>query len=318
MTQYQNDKPIVMIGECMLELVHQDASTLKRGYAGDTFNASVYMKRAFAELNVNFMSCIGNDPVSDQFVELMNKEKLGQDFIEIDPSHHMGVYLVKTDENGERSFVYWRSDSAARRLMHNLTEQTKTHLHKAKLVFFSGISLAILNESQRLAFFDLLQSLKTAGVKLAFDPNYRPSLWASEEIARDAIQQAFEVADILLPGIEDFELFGLSTTQQILQFLQQAKFDELILKDGPNSVLAYTPSEHFEVEIVPNPKVVDTTSAGDSFAGIYLGARAKKISMRESIKLASIVAKEVTCHKGAIVPEAAFRPFWQNLATKIQ
>lgn len=318
MNQQQNDKPIVMIGECMLELVHQDASTLKRSYAGDTFNASVYMKRAFADLNVNFMSCIGSDPVSAQFVELLETENLGQDFIEIDPSRHMGAYLVKTDENGERSFVYWRSDSAARRLMQNLTEQTKTHLHNAELVFFSGISLAILNESERLELFDLLQSLKTAGVKLAFDPNYRPSLWESEDNARKAIQKAFELSNVLLPGIEDFELFGLSTTDQILQFLRQAGFDELILKDGPNSVLAYTPSEHFEVEIVPNPKVVDTTSAGDSFAGIYLGARAKQLSMKESIELASIVAKEVTCHKGAIVPEADFRPFWQNLAAKIQ
>lgn len=317
MTQQKNDKPIVMIGECMLELVHKDASTLKRGYAGDTFNASVYMKRAFAEHNVNFMSCIGNDPVSDQFVELMKKERLGQGFIEIDPSRHMGAYLVKTDENGERSFVYWRNDSAARRLMQNLTEQTKTHLHNAKLVFFSGISLAILNDSERLEFFGLLQNLKTAGVKLAFDPNYRPSLWVSEDSARKAIQHAFEVADILLPGIEDFELFGLSTTEEIVDFLRRAEFDELILKDGPNSVLAYSPNEHFEVEIVPNPKVVDTTSAGDSFAGIYLGARAKGIGMRESIELASLVAKEVTCHKGAIMQKADFTPFWQNLSAKM-
>ena len=41
------------VGECMVELRAIDDSTMRVGYAGDTYNTAVYLRRAAEHLNVD-------------------------------------------------------------------------------------------------------------------------------------------------------------------------------------------------------------------------------------------------------------------------
>ncbi|WP_342805127.1 sugar kinase [Alteromonas sp. M12] len=311
-SQIYSSKPIVMIGECMMELSQYGDDKFHKGFAGDTFNSSVYMKRAFEQLNVNFMSCIGSDTVSTQLLDMLQLEGLDNRFIEVDEKRIMGAYMVQTDDQGERSFLYWRNDSAAKLLMQNLSKNAEQALQDCQLIFFSGITLAILNDNDRAQLLHMLCRLRNKGVNIAFDPNYRPALWENEKVAQNAIGQGFQVANILLPGMEDFELFGLRQRQQIVKFLNSCGFDELIIKDGSKSVFGYTSDACCEVQVAPNPAVIDTTSAGDAFAGVYLGARILGLDMKSAIEKAAAVAKEVTNHRGAIMPQEKFKNFWKG------
>ncbi|MFA3791867.1 sugar kinase [Aliiglaciecola sp. SL4] len=301
-----------MIGECMMELSQYDQDKFYKSFAGDTYNSSVYMKRAFEHLDVNFMSCIGSDAVSAQLLDTLHHEGLDNRFIEVDAKRIMGTYMVQTDEQGERSFLYWRSDSAAKQLMKNLSVDAEQALEKSQLIFFSGITLAILDDIDRAKLLHMLCRLRNKGVNIAFDPNYRPSLWKTPKVAKSAIGQGFQVANILLPGIEDFELFELRQPEQIVKFLRTCGFDELIIKDGSKSILGYSKDVSYEVQVAPNPKVVDTTSAGDAFAGVYLGARIAGFDIKRAIEQAAAVAKEVTNHRGAIMPHEKFKCFWNE------
>ncbi|WP_368411656.1 sugar kinase [Aliiglaciecola sp. 3_MG-2023] len=304
-------KPIVMIGECMMELSQYDHDKFYKSFAGDTYNSSVYMKRAFEHLDVNFMSCIGNDAVSTQLIDTLQLEGLANRFIEVDSKRIMGTYMVQTDDQGERSFLYWRSDSAAKQLMKNLSADAEQALEDSQLIFFSGITLAILDEQDRARLLHLLGRLRNKGVNIAFDPNYRPALWESPKVAKNRIGQGFQVANILLPGIEDFELFELRQREQIIKFLRTCGFDELVIKDGANSIFGYSNEALCEVQVTPNPEVIDSTSAGDAFAGVYLGARIAGLNIKSAIEHAAAVAKEVTNHRGAIMPQDKFNCFWK-------
>ncbi|MEP4890544.1 MAG: sugar kinase [Aliiglaciecola sp.] len=301
-----------MIGECMMELSQYDHDKFYKSFAGDTYNSSVYMKRAFEHLDVNFMSCIGSDAVSAQLLDTLHHEGLDNRFIEVDAKRIMGTYMVQTDEQGERSFLYWRSDSAAKQLMKNLSADAEQALEKSQLIFFSGITLAILDDIDRAKLLHMLCRLRNKGVNIAFDPNYRPSLWENPKVAKNAIGQGFQVANILLPGIEDFELFELRQPEQIVKFLRTCGFDELIIKDGSKSILGYSKDALYEVQVNPNPNVVDTTSAGDAFAGVYLGARIAGLDIKSAIEQAAAVAKEVTNHRGAIMSHEKFKCFWNE------
>nr|WP_261348255.1 carbohydrate kinase family protein [Alteromonas oceanisediminis] len=66
--------------------------------------------------------------------------------------------------------------------------------------------------------------------------------------------------------------------------------------------------------VIPAKNVVDTTSAGDAFNGVYLGARLEGRTIADSVQLASAAASIVIQHPGAIIPVDVFtQALHQNL-----
>jgi len=63
------------------------------------------------------------------------------------------------------------------------------------------------------------------------------------------------------------------------------------------------------VPITPENNPIDTTGAGDSFAGTYLAARLKGATMRNALQSAAKVAGFVVLHRGAIVDEYLYNNF---------
>ncbi|MBF7073613.1 sugar kinase [Glaciecola sp. MH2013] len=311
------DGPLVFAGECMLELVRQNGTnkhnTLGKSFAGDLYNSSVYLKRAFPQFHVEFMSCIGNDMLSEEFLQSLHSENLGSDYLPKSDSHHLGAYMVVTDEQGERSFIYWRNDSAAKRMISALNQSQHSTLLTAGIFFFSGISIAILLDEERSLFWRLLEQMKRAGVKIAFDPNYRPQLWRSAETAKANIEKACHMADILLPGIDDFDkLYGMKDLDECLAFCEQFNAEELVMKQGEKTVHVINADGKQSIPVVPNDNVVDTTSAGDAFNGVYIGSRCAGHSVKSSVRAASATASKVIETPGAIMPAALFNEFWEQ------
>tara|TARA_R110000868_G_scaffold134523_2_gene346570 strand:+ start:3498 stop:4451 length:954 start_codon:yes stop_codon:yes gene_type:complete len=298
---------VVLFGECMLELRQAPNNAMHRSFAGDAFNTAVYQKRAFAQQSVSFMSALGKDVISQELMQNCQQEGLDTALIRHSAHHNPGIYLVQTDEHGERSFLYWRENSAARQMMKLLDDEVRQQVCKADLFFFSGISLAILAPEDRALFWQFLSEVQAAGVSIAFDPNYRTRLWASPEDARQQFALAFAASTIVLPGIEDFAtLYGLHDLKDIVGFCQPFNIQELVIKNGPNSVFCCTPEAEFSLPITPVKNVVDTTSAGDSFNGVFLGARLAGYDLRQAIELAASAAGLVIQHPGAIVPNENF------------
>mgnify|MGYP003643540519 FL=1 len=299
---------VVLFGECMLELRQAAQSdTLHRSFAGDVYNTAVYLKRAFAQQQVSFMSALGEDVISQELTASCQAEGLTTDLLRYSTTKNPGIYLVQTDKHGERSFLYWRENSAARQIMKFLDDDMRNAVCKADLFFFSGISLAILAPEDRANFWQFLSEVQEAGVTIAFDPNYRARLWQSAEDARQQFSLAFAASTIVLPGIEDFTvLYGLKDLSEIVAFCQAFNIKELVLKNGPNSVFLRTEQAEFSVAIEPVKNVVDTTSAGDSFNGVYLGARLAGYDIKLAVKLAAKAAGLVIQFPGAIIPKENF------------
>lgn len=302
---------LVFAGECMLELINKSDTELAKSFAGDLYNSSVYLKRAFPEINIEFMSCIGQDVLSHELKKRMLTENIGTHFLAQVSTHHLGSYMVITDDRGERSFLYWRSDSAAKRMLSAMSADQNLALENIGLFFFSGISIAILHEEERILFWQKLEQMKAAGVVIAFDPNYRAQLWRSPDIAKLNIEKAFDIADILLPGVDDFEkLYGLKDVQQCIEFCQQFNPQELVMKQGEKNLHISNAHGSVIVPIVANDNVVDTTSAGDAFNGVYLGARVSGFDSNIAALAASAAASKVIETPGAIMPKSLFDRFW--------
>lgn len=258
------------IGECMVEMAPREDGAFGMGFAGDAFNTAWYMRRcAGDEIEVGFLSAIGDDDVSRRMEDFMQAAGV-RPYLAVLPGRSVGLYLISL-RDGERSFSYWRSASAARDLADHLDEVTR--LGPGDVAFFSGITLAILSGAGRDRLLDAMCQARAAGVRIAFDPNLRPRLWPDGATMCAAVMEGATVADIVLPSFEDeASWFDDADTAATARRYLDAGAGLVVVKDGANPVLLAEAGNVREVPVRPAPRIVDTTAAGDSFnAGVLSG-----------------------------------------------
>lgn len=301
---------IIVMGECMVEFGRAAEGNLyKKSFAGDVFNTGVYIKRCVKEqANVKFLTAVGKDENSNEMLAMMKQESLDSSLVFRSSTAQMGLYLINIDSEGERSFTYWRETSAAKQVVRFISDnEENTEFAETDLFFFSGISIAILSETDRQKLWRFIFKLKASGTKIIFDPNYRPTLWTSVNETRAAYAAAFELADIALPGVDDhMVLYNAKNAEDVADFLEKFAINEIIIKNGSQGMLLSINGKRSYIEVEPVKHVVDTTSAGDAFNGAYLSARLLGKPAEQAAVFASKVSACVIQHKGAIVDEQVF------------
>src|SRR5688500_791108 len=110
---------IAGLGECMIELKQAQgdgrAGLYSRGYGGDTLNTSVYLARL--GVAVDYITALGDDALSAEMIAGWATEGVGTERVLRLPGKLPGLYMIQTDDNGERRFFHWRDTAAARSLM---------------------------------------------------------------------------------------------------------------------------------------------------------------------------------------------------------
>lgn len=287
---------VAAIGEAMIELAI-DGPAAQVGVAGDTLNTAIYLKRAAPEISVDYVTCLGDDPFSDRIAEFIASQGIGTGHCQRLAGQSPGLYAISTSDDGERSFTYWRSASAARSLFKAGNGHNFDVLEGYDLLYLSGISVAILPHDARKAFLDWLRA---SPIRLAYDSNYRPRLWEDKSVAQQVSQAFWERADVCLPSIDDeMALFDETEAQVTERFISLDRTGALKRgADGPVSLGNPVTTTYQRVS-----KVVDTTAAGDSFNGGYLGAHLQGKDQAFALNAGHAMAARVVQYRGAIVPE---------------
>lgn len=299
----------VSIGECMVELRQTGSDRFSRSFAGDAYNTAVYFKRTDKKATVQFVTATGNDVVSRDMRGRWKRHGIDAELAYVVRGSLPALYLIELDKAGERQFLYWRSASAARQWLRLLAQHGGAErLAGADLVYLSGISLAILSDTDRPGALSLLAQLRKAGVRLAFCPNVRPALWPDMVTARLAIEEAAKSCNILLASIEDGELLYKSRDpHRLLSHFRSGGAGEIVLTRGAEGCVVAVGEEVAELP-APAKAVVDTSGAGDGFNGVYLAKRLAEASPLEAAGAALDVAGRVVTHAGALVPPKVSHP----------
>ena len=287
----------------MVEMSTQDAQTFHLGFAGDTFNTAWYARHVLDDnWDVDFISALGGDIYSTGMMEFIEKNNIGTKYIARREGKSAGLYFIH-QADGDRQFTYWRETSAARTLANNSAE-LEIALANSDLIYFSGITLAIIGEAGRKNLFLALANAKQNGAEIAFDPNIRPALWRDTHELKEAINQASKLVDIILPTFDDEAIaFKDTTPEATLDRYLNMGIDEIVVKDGAKNTLVSTQS--IKSQIPTNPlRAIDATGAGDAFNGAYLSARLNQRSPEESARFAHKIAGKVILHPGALVDHA--------------
>lgn len=299
---------IVCIGECMAELVQSSMPNhYSLGFAGDTYNSAVYCKRILrGGAEVAFLTAVGEDPLSSKMLEHFTSEEIDRRWVRIRKGRQAGLYFIENDAHGERSFHYYRSESAARRMFVGATaDSLASELAGFDLIYLSGITLAILDTAQRQVVYDALQNLADGRI-VAFDPNYRPVLWPSAAAARQASEIMGKTATIVLTGSDDETVLWQSDDrQQMIERWLSWGAGEVVVKDGVAGCLIVHRGEVLHLPVFRQCAPVDTTGAGDSFSAAYLCSRLQGLAPRQAGEAGHRLAQRVVMHKGGVIPREA-------------
>ncbi|MET0365839.1 MAG: sugar kinase [Sphingobium sp.] len=260
---------ICLIGEAMVELSGSQASGWAVGHGGDTLNTAIHLARMGHD--VAYATALGDDAFSAQLRTAWAAEGLDLSPTITAQGAMPGLYAIQTDAAGERSFSYWRSDSAARR-MFDLpdTDRLVALAGAADVLAYSLITLAILPPAARERLFALCTDVRARGGRIVFDGNYRPRLWPDAATARAARDRAIACCDIGLPTLADeAEMGERDDAVHAADRWRALGCAEPVVKLGAEGALV-------DGRAIAPPAavaVVDSSGAGDAFNAGYLSAR---------------------------------------------
>lgn len=305
---------IAFLGEPLLEIAATAPDQYALGVAGDVLNTAV----AVAQLGVpSFLATAVGEAEQDQrFFDGASQFGVSTELMERDSNHQAGLYLINNSPAGERTFSYWRNDSAAK---HLFASRHRLQLLLAKVqnlqsLYVSGITLSLLNETTRELFFDWVSHFRQSGGTLFYDNNYRARLWSSAQEYQSVNREMLKHTDIFLPSLEDVISSGEAGDEcEARQLIRDSGVAEIIIKNGTRPMTVCEGEREYDIPVVAKASVVDTTGAGDGFNGGYLAARGAGLGVLEAAKVGMRVSAEVVCHKGAILP----LPVWQNLKQEL-
>lgn len=321
------NKKIALIGEAMIELrgnaSDKASSSVEQFYGGDVLNTSVYiarlneiLKQHNNGLDIFFATAMGQDTISEKFIHCWQEEGIDTSLVLRNPNKLPGVYWIQLDNKGERSFLYWRNDSAARYLFQDKEIVTwKESLSSMDMIFISGISIAILADEDKQQCIEMLQALAASGCKIIFDTNYRARLWQSPEQAKQYCAEVFKLAYLVLATEDDEQqLWQDKDVESMLSRIKELGAENIIIKQGANGcTLVQQNSAAVQIPTEQVINVVDTTAAGDAFNAGCLAALVKGESLLKACESANRLAGYVIQYPGAIVDRNESNKFLNNI-----
>ncbi|MFA9488864.1 MULTISPECIES: sugar kinase, partial [unclassified Mannheimia] len=253
-------KKLSIIGECMIELNGEPFGNMRQTYGGDSLNTATYLARVTSpeQIEVRYISALGTDKLSQGMLEAWQEDNINTEFVLRDEQRQPGLYLIQLDNQGERTFLYWRNQSAARHLLQHADYPKALHaMAETDMVYLSGISLAILPENDRIQLVEQLRELKKQGVKIAFDSNYRPKLWESAETAQQHYANLLSLVDLALVTFDDEHLLWSDANEQAtLTRLAQYGIETIVVKQGSLGATVQYQDKQIFVPTVPVENVV--------------------------------------------------------------
>ncbi len=290
---------VVAMGEAMVELVRATDPAIgtyyRPGFGGDTSNAIVAAARQGAR--TGYVTALGEDEFGDDLMNLWAKEGVDTSTIIRRRDAGTGIYFVIPHES-ERNFIYYRQNSAASRYVPG--EVPDYYMAGTSILHVSAISQAI-SDTARDSVWRGMSVARNAGALVSYDTNLRLKLWPLDT-ARSEIHASMAETDIALPSFDDSRLLtGHDDPDAIVNFYLDLGPSLVALKLGAKGALVATADRR---ELIPPTAVdaVDSTGAGDAFAGAFLAYLVETGDPFIAARRAVRVAGETVAGYGAIDP----------------
>jgi 2-dehydro-3-deoxygluconokinase len=262
---------LLTFGETMALFAPSERGTLESAPAyhasigGAESNCAIGLARL--GYSVAWVSRLGRDPFGARVLKTIRGEGVDVSRVQMCDSAPTGLMFKEPGPGNTTRVFYYRRQSAAAALR---SEQFGSL--SAKYLFVTGITPA-LSDSNRKLTFELVERFRTAGTKVAFDPNMRFRLW-SASAARIVFLELARKCDILIPSLAEAEIMtGLKEVEgeSMLDALLSLGPPQVVLKAGDKGAWYADGAERGFCPCHPVPEI-DPVGAGDAFcAGLLSG-----------------------------------------------
>ena len=251
-----------------------------------------------------FLGKVGKDQFGTLLRDTITDAGIDASHLMMDGTVNTTLAFVHTFPDGDREFSFYRNPGADMMLTED--EVDPEFIAQTKILHFGTLSMT--HDGVRAATKKAVQAAKDAGCLVSFDPNLRPPLWSSLDLAKEQMEYGFGVCDIL--KISDNEIQFVSGKEDYdegIAYLQEKYNIPLILLTmGKEGSRAY-----YKGKCVERPgfavKAIETTGAGDTFCGSSLNYIVEhgfddltEDQLGELLTFANAAAAIVTTKKGAI------------------
>jgi 2-dehydro-3-deoxygluconokinase len=279
------------LGETMALLVPgEQPLTWLQTIGGAESNVACHL--AGLGLRSAWLGAVGDDELGRAVTAEIAAAGVDVSGVVIDPGRPTGLYLKEIGASGTR-VRYYRSGSAASFLGPDLL--STVDLDGTRLVHTSGITPAL--SSSCLALMRELFAVRRRTHRISFDLNWRPALWAGQDVS--VLAELANAADIVLLGADEADaVWGFAQPAQIREVLPGP--DTLVVKHGEHgaTLIERDPATGVDAAPVFHPAltvldVVETVGAGDAFAAGFLAATLAGAPPRQRLRAGHLRAAGV-------------------------
>ena len=228
--------------------------------------ANVAVQLARLGVSAGFIGKVGADSFGGSLRRCLEDNQVDASGLVSDPDYRTTLAFVHLDENGDRSFTFYRNPGADTQLRPE--EVDPAALADCRLLHFGSLSLT--TEPGKSTTLGLVKRARDLGKLISYDPNWRPVLWPSEEAGVAGMALGLPLCHLL--KISEEELALLTGTESIAEGVRKLHALGVVLilvTLGPDGCVS---SYHGQLRHHPtfDVTVADTTGSGDSFWGAFL------------------------------------------------
>lgn len=303
----KNNFDVIAMGELLIDFTMNGQS----GQGNDLFEACPGGApcNVLALLNkmgkkTAFLGKVGKDQFGILLRKTLNDAGIDTGALLTDEQVNTTLAFVHTFPDGDREFSFYRNPGAD--MMLAASDVDPDFVAQARILHFGTLSMT--HEGVREATKKALRTAREHGLLISFDPNLRPPLWSSLELAKAQMEYGFGFCDILKISDNEIQFVsGKKDYDEGIQYLQEKYHIPLILltmgKDGSRAYYKGMRVERAGFKC----DTIETTGAGDTFCGSCLNyllehdiENLTEEQLGEMITFANAAAAIVTTRKGAI------------------
>lgn len=298
---------VVAMGELLIDFTENGKSEQGNGlYEANPGGAPCNVLSLLAKMGkeTGFIGKVGSDQFGTLLKNTLLDVNISTEGLVVDNQVRTTLAFVHTFPDGDREFSFYRNPGADMMLTE---EEVKADMIEQAKIFHFG-TLSMTHQGVRKATHRAVDIAKKAGILISFDPNLRPPLWSSRELAKEQIEWGLAQCDIL--KISDNEIQFVSGKDDYddgIAYLQEKyQIPLILLTMGKDGSRAYYKGKRIEKAGFA-VKAIETTGAGDTFCGCSLNyilehdfTNLSDEELEGMLTFANAGAALVTLKKGAI------------------
>ncbi|MDO5548240.1 MAG: carbohydrate kinase [Eubacteriales bacterium] len=310
-------KRVVAIGELLIDFVPgergcalREVTHFERVAGGAPANVAAAVSRLGGRGVM--VSQVGDDAFGEHIIDVLKTNGVDTTYVFKTKKANTGLAFVSLDATGNREFSFFRNPSAD--LFLSPKQITEDMLADAGILHFCSVDL--VDWPVRKAHERLIELARQKGVIVSFDPNVRLPLWDSPAACQKTIREFLPMADVIKLSDDELEFVtGCADEAEAAEKLLSGPCRMLILTKGGAGSSVYTRGAMAHIPAISVEHIVDTTGAGDSFAGSFLFQLVQKsctlekldelteAELQEMIRFSSRYAALTIGKKGAVMAD---------------